>query len=309
MSLILCFCTSVPARKNWKVLFWLNSTSILAEAGGNSVEAWFHLIYTEEQLQKQRMTEHQCGFFRCSCFEGQGTKGSLYTRCEISSEQVELWRQDIRRTVLHRRTFFLFLQTLQLSATTSRLAQTLELLSSSELCRSNPTLTQGWESSQQPSLCFLHGDITHVCIPARRWHGLLSVWNNSGWVELQEVSRPTPCPKLVQLWGQSRLLRTWSSHVFETLQGWRWHSLSGQPTPLLVEESFPFISHLNLSCFHLCSLSLALPPYSTVRNPALSSQIPPPRHQKAVIRSYPKPTYHANGGNVDSSAVKSTGYS
>lgn len=132
------------------------------------------------------------------------------------------------------------------------------------------TLRQSCAEAVHPSagmkvpLSFLHRAVTLVYIPARRWHCPLSLSDNSGRKAPQEVSSPNICPNLVHLWGQTRLLRAWSQ--IETCQGWRWQSLSGQPTPLLVVGRSPFIPCLNLSCFSLCLFSLMLPPCTAMRS-------------------------------------------
>lgn len=188
-SLLLYWCPSL-----WE----LKGTVLTDETSKNSVEAGWHLLYTKEQLQKQRRIERQWGYFRCSGFETQGTK-ALGTRCEFSFEKLSSGGETLGKCFFNKRPcFYIFfllcfwsipalnssfwdrlpgsiicvpvlrgncMQTLQLRSVTSSLAQILELSSSTELCRSNPTPTQVWESLWWPSLSFLHEVITCVCIP------------------------------------------------------------------------------------------------------------------------------------------------
>lgn len=244
-------------------------------------------------------------------------KSSVY-KMRIFLWKVELWRWDIRKTLFQYRTFFLFIifflcvfdflshssfwerlpadityplvfsgncmRTPQFSTMASGLAQPLELSSSTELGRINPSLTREWESPRRPSLSFLHGDITQVCIPG----GSVMAFSPWGIIQAGRGLRrpPTPCPELVQLWGQPRLLRAWSVGGLKPSE---YGDGTASRDNLLMGGSFPVTPRLNLSRFNLWPLSLALLPCSTVWNLGLSSQMAPLRHQKAVIRSYPEP--------------------
>lgn len=95
-SLLLYWCPSL-----WE----LKGTVLTDETRKNSVEAGWHLLYTKEQLQKQRRIERQWGYFRCSGFETQGTK-ALGTRCEFSFEKLSSGGETLGKCFFNKRPCF-----------------------------------------------------------------------------------------------------------------------------------------------------------------------------------------------------------